>query len=326
VPLRLVGSEMCIRDRIATVGTLRKNAGNVYYALSTGTTGATAPVHTSGDVTDGTVTWRFAHTVYDTVTEPALIQEHGAQDTNYNVWTYDFRYGELNVWRRHNHRTSYSTGSGVWVGFIEPFEPRNQEDAIGGAFKNAFAPLVRNDIKAALSDYADLENGSAITPTDRTNDILYGARAAYIKRDGLYAASYYNSATDPLHSLCAGTEAIADRTMTAYDDAAPTARTYSSETTSFYGGGSRPVLTISTAPNETYAPGDSVTAVLANSGLNGGSSSSIEWYKDQNDSTILATGLTCTYTPTTYGGHALHARYKDPNGSVSYTHLTLPTK
>lgn len=36
-----------------------KNAGHVYLATNTGTSGATAPTHTSGDVTDGTVIWRY---------------------------------------------------------------------------------------------------------------------------------------------------------------------------------------------------------------------------------------------------------------------------
>lgn len=34
------------------------NSGRLYQALNAGTSGATAPVHTSGDVSDGTVSWR----------------------------------------------------------------------------------------------------------------------------------------------------------------------------------------------------------------------------------------------------------------------------
>jgi hypothetical protein len=40
-------------------GELRSNAGHIYYALASGTTGATAPTHTSGEVSDDTVTWVY---------------------------------------------------------------------------------------------------------------------------------------------------------------------------------------------------------------------------------------------------------------------------
>lgn len=40
----------------------RYNAGNVYVAASTGTTGATPPTHSSGTVSDGAVDWTFKHT------------------------------------------------------------------------------------------------------------------------------------------------------------------------------------------------------------------------------------------------------------------------
>lgn len=39
------------------LGELRTNAGNLYTAVAAGTTGATAPTHTSGNVSDGGVTW-----------------------------------------------------------------------------------------------------------------------------------------------------------------------------------------------------------------------------------------------------------------------------
>lgn len=39
--------------------TFRKNAGNAYVAATTGTTGSTAPTHTSGTVSDGGVDWTY---------------------------------------------------------------------------------------------------------------------------------------------------------------------------------------------------------------------------------------------------------------------------
>jgi hypothetical protein len=42
-----------------TSGSYIFNNGNYYTAGSTGTTGATAPTHTSGSVTDGTITWTY---------------------------------------------------------------------------------------------------------------------------------------------------------------------------------------------------------------------------------------------------------------------------
>jgi hypothetical protein len=41
------------------------NAGNVYKTIAGGTTGATAPTHTSGAVSDGTVTWAYQGFAYD---------------------------------------------------------------------------------------------------------------------------------------------------------------------------------------------------------------------------------------------------------------------
>ncbi|WP_046111816.1 SGNH/GDSL hydrolase family protein [Aquincola tertiaricarbonis] len=40
-------------------GDMRTNGGNTYQATTSGTTGATAPVHGSGSASDGTVTWLF---------------------------------------------------------------------------------------------------------------------------------------------------------------------------------------------------------------------------------------------------------------------------
>jgi len=44
-------------------GTVRKNASKVYVALGSGTTGATAPTHSSGTASDGTITWRYVGTL-----------------------------------------------------------------------------------------------------------------------------------------------------------------------------------------------------------------------------------------------------------------------
>lgn len=41
------------------IGELRQNGGRIYSALAAGTTGATAPTHTSGSASDGAVTWAY---------------------------------------------------------------------------------------------------------------------------------------------------------------------------------------------------------------------------------------------------------------------------
>lgn len=319
----LLGTSVTAWTSSATIsaGVLRKNSGNVYQLLQAGGgTTSDAPVHTSGTVTgaDGYV-WKWLHEVYTGVDIIGLLQEHGAQDSVYNIWAYDYRYAELNLWRRFHHRLQFSTGNNVYLGYIEPFVPRNQEDTIGGAYKIAFAEIVRKEIKDAISDFVDEQNGSAVTPVDNGNYISYGNRATYTKTYDLYASPYFNRAVDDLHYLCLGTETMIDRWFDSYDAVTPTARTWGgSETTSFYGGGSRPVLTYSSgaawgAPT-TLTLGSTVTCTLANSGLNGGSSSSIEWYSNQDDSIIHGTGLSVTFAPKKYNGQVLHARYKDPNG------------
>ncbi len=40
--------------------------GNIYTATSAGTTGATAPTHTSGSMSDGAVTWAYSSAAYET--------------------------------------------------------------------------------------------------------------------------------------------------------------------------------------------------------------------------------------------------------------------
>lgn len=45
------------------VGAYCQNAGNAYISLNAGARGATAPTHTSGDVSDGSITWRYVSPV-----------------------------------------------------------------------------------------------------------------------------------------------------------------------------------------------------------------------------------------------------------------------
>jgi hypothetical protein len=62
-----------------TAGVYVSNAGNNYFTVSGGTTGPNAPVHTSGVVSDGGVSWTYLTTVYDTFlanTDVCLIPEH----------------------------------------------------------------------------------------------------------------------------------------------------------------------------------------------------------------------------------------------------------
>lgn len=46
-------------QNIAEKGIVRKNANKSYVSNSIGTTGAVAPTHTTGTVSDGTVQWTF---------------------------------------------------------------------------------------------------------------------------------------------------------------------------------------------------------------------------------------------------------------------------
>lgn len=43
--------------------------GNIYYTSAGGTTGASAPVHTSGSASDGTVTWVYQSGAFETITK-----------------------------------------------------------------------------------------------------------------------------------------------------------------------------------------------------------------------------------------------------------------
>jgi hypothetical protein len=67
---------------ITAAGTLRVNAGRFYQATTTGTTGATAPVHGSGTLSDGGVSWLFCDVHSGSHSQTAL----GTLATcNYNV-------------------------------------------------------------------------------------------------------------------------------------------------------------------------------------------------------------------------------------------------
>jgi hypothetical protein len=302
-------------SNITTAGMMRKNAGNVYQALNAATTGATAPTHTSGNGSDGAVTWRYLHPVYDGVTFVGLAQEHGAQDTTETAYAYSYRFNELNLWRRFNQRWGFADGSGVYVGYVEPFTPRGDNTSTGSLYKTEFAQgLVKPDIRAALLDYANTENGSAVTVTDATNHILYGNRAAWIRTWDLFTSPYYLRSNNELHYQVAGHEAFVNRWWAAYDAQAPLMRAFGgTETTSFYGGGSRPTLTESGSAATVYNVGDSVTVTVTAS-INGGSTSGIEWYWGHDTSTIIGTGLSVTFTPNFYNGRVLRARVRDPNG------------
>jgi hypothetical protein len=48
-------------NKAVTSGDLCESAGYVYQSLTTGTTGNNSPIHDSGDVSDGAVTWRYLH-------------------------------------------------------------------------------------------------------------------------------------------------------------------------------------------------------------------------------------------------------------------------
>lgn len=54
-----LAAQQWITAESVTAGDERFNAGRVYTADNTGTTGTTAPVHASGSVSDGTVSWTF---------------------------------------------------------------------------------------------------------------------------------------------------------------------------------------------------------------------------------------------------------------------------
>lgn len=53
-------------------GTFCKNAGNVYFTVTGGTTGASAPTHTSGTVSDGGVSWQYVQPVLDSAGNSVL--------------------------------------------------------------------------------------------------------------------------------------------------------------------------------------------------------------------------------------------------------------
>ena len=56
---------------ISGAGIFRANAGKLYRSTGAGTTGVTAPTHTSGTVSDGAVSWLYLDTFVSSVNEPA---------------------------------------------------------------------------------------------------------------------------------------------------------------------------------------------------------------------------------------------------------------
>lgn len=63
---------------VSSADTYIEYDGNYYISVSSGTTGATAPTHTTGDVSDGGVTWRYVSAAYDRFqadTDVCLIDE-----------------------------------------------------------------------------------------------------------------------------------------------------------------------------------------------------------------------------------------------------------
>lgn len=297
---------------------IRTNGGNVYKLINAGGgTTADAPVHTDGVVTAGDgYAWKFQHTIYDDVDVIALAEEHGEQDSVYSTLAANYRYNQLNLWRRIHHRFQFSDGNGLYLGYIEPFVPRNQDDIAGGAYKIAFSQMVRQDIKDALQEWSGIQTGSAVTPSENSDRITYGAFASYTKTYDMYTSPYWPaSASDELHWSCAGSEEMVNRWWASFDVVTPSEQTWSeSQTTSFYGGGSAPALTETTGPDASYDPAETVTAVLANSGLNGGSSGDISWHLDHDADNPVSTGLNLSFVPDVYNGHIIRARYRDPNG------------
>lgn len=62
-----------------TTGTYRQNAGKVYISASAGTTGVTAPTHTTGTVSDGGVSWTYIDSY------PNLLNEGWGNELSNNV-------------------------------------------------------------------------------------------------------------------------------------------------------------------------------------------------------------------------------------------------
>lgn len=88
------------------VGDYRINGLNIYKAASAGTTGATAPTHTTGDVSDGGVTWTYvnAHRSQATPrtnqvmgTQPGRVASGGQQTNDVSSWVNNslIEYGNL---------------------------------------------------------------------------------------------------------------------------------------------------------------------------------------------------------------------------------------
>jgi hypothetical protein len=102
---------------IADSGLYRTNASKLYVSNTIGTTGATAPTHTSGTVSDGGVEWTYVAT-YDTWTAGQVISTIG-----------QFRGYDNKIYRSATAGTTGSTGPTHTVGTTTNY---------GGSIENNF--------------------------------------------------------------------------------------------------------------------------------------------------------------------------------------------
>jgi hypothetical protein len=75
-----------------SIGNIRKSGNNYYKAVSGGTTGQVKPVHTSGSVSDGGVTWLYLHSGYGVGTILEFVSQSQIK-VNADGYFPDFTYG-----------------------------------------------------------------------------------------------------------------------------------------------------------------------------------------------------------------------------------------